>query len=80
MKVTADTKFNIGDAVYAAEPYEVYWANKTPYIVIGITLHMNENVTRIVYTINQDYTITTVSEEFLFATYEECMKWCKEHN
>lgn len=80
MKVTADTKFNIGDAVYATEPYEVYWPNKTPYIVVGITVHMNENVTRIVYTINQDYIITTVSEEFLFATYEECMKWCKEYN
>lgn len=80
MKITADTKFNIGDTVYAAESYEVYWANKTPYIVIDITVNVNEDMTRIVYTINQDYIIDTVSEDFLFATYEECMKWCKEHN
>lgn len=80
MKITFETKFNIGDQVYLAETYHEYWANSKPYTVVGISIHMNEHATKIIYRIEQDGLIDSVSENLLFATHEECVKWCEEHN
>ena len=79
MKVNLETKFNIGDVVYVAETYEVCYANKTPYTITDIIVRLDEDTIKIVYNLHQNYTTTTVSENFLFATYEECVQWCKEH-
>ena len=75
-----DTKFNVGDSVYLAEIYEIYWADKTPYVIDGIVVHSNGKKTVVVYNIKRDQLHFEVSEKFLFATYEECVRWCNEHN
>lgn len=72
--------FNIGDMVYVAESYHEYVANSQPYEIVGISIHTNGQTTKVIYDIHQEYILTTVSEKFIFATYEECEKWCKEHN
>ena len=80
MKLTINTKFDIGDQVYLAQTYYEYWANSKPYQIVGVNLHMNEHATKLIYNIEQEGSVTSVSENLLFATYEECAKWCKEHN
>lgn len=80
MKLAINTKFNIGDQVYIAETHHEYWANSKPYQIVGIHIYMNEHTMKISYNIEHDGFIDSVSERLLFATYEECMKWCKEHN
>ena len=80
MNVNINTKYNIGDQVYLAQIYHEYYANSEPYEIVGINVHMNEHAIKFTYNIEQGGVITTVSENLLFATYEECTKWCKEHN
>lgn len=80
MTITIETKFNIGDAVYVAEFWEVDYANPDPYIIVGISAHINEHAIKITYRVEQNEVISNVSEDFLFATYEECTKWCEKHN
>lgn len=81
MKITIDSKFNIGDTVYTPECYEIYWANPVPYIVTDIFVKVtrNKNIC-ITYRLLQDELTDVVSENFLFATYEECKQWCNEQN
>jgi hypothetical protein len=74
------TKFNVGDTVYAAETYEIYWANKNPYIVIDVLIKIDDSGQTVTYRIKQGEIVDTISEHLLFATYEECTKWCDEHN
>ena len=71
-------KFNVGDKVYLAETYHEYWANSKPYTIVGINFHMNEHTSKLIYTIEQDDMVTSVSEKLLFTTYEECKQWCKD--
>ena len=81
MKLSIETKFIIGDAVYAVECYEVYWANPVPYVVTDIFIkvtHTNDVV--ITYRLLQDELTDVISEKILFATHEECKQWCEEHN
>ena len=80
MNISLNTKFNIGDAVYFAETYEDYWANKEPYIVTDIMVKVNKYGQSIVYRISQNCFTDTVSEHMLFQKYEDCAKWCKEHS
>lgn len=80
MRLAIETKFSIGDQVYLAEIYHEYLANSKPYTIVGISIHMNEHATKTIYRIEQEGLIDSVSEHILFATYEECAKWCDEHN
>ena len=80
MKCVINTKFNIGDQVYLAEIYHEYWANSKPYQIVGIHIYMNEHATKTIYHIEQNGFIDSVSERLLFATHEECARWCEEHN
>ena len=80
MKITFETKFNIGDQVYLAETYHVYWANSKPYTVVGVNIHMNDHTTKLIYNIELEGLVTSVSERFLFATSDECKQWCEAHN
>lgn len=74
------TKFNVGDVVYAAETYEIYWASKEPYTVTDVLIKIDDSGQTVTYRIKQGEIIDTISERLLFATYEECTKWCDEHN
>ena len=80
MKITFDTKFNIGDTVYAPDHYYDFYANHTPYVVTDIILHVSDRNVRTLYCINQGEYSDHVTEEWLSHTYEECVQWCKEHN
>lgn len=80
MKITLETKFNIGDQVYLAETYREYWANSKSYTVVGIKYYINEHTSKTLYNIEQGELKDSVSETLLFATYDECVQWCKEHN
>lgn len=80
MKMIIDTKFNVGDTVYHAESYEVYWSDPIPYIITEVVVVMNNDTTFIRYHIKRDGLSFDVTEKFLFATHEECVQWCKEHN
>lgn len=80
MRVTVETKFNVGDIVYVADHYYDFYANHKPYIVSDVLIDINSKRTRIAYDVEQDGFIYRVPEEWTFSTYEECTKWCDEHN
>lgn len=81
MEVNINTKFNIGDTVYAPDSYEVYWANPVPYVVTDILIRTTRtNNIVITYQLLQDELTDVVSEHFLFATHEECKQWCEIQN
>lgn len=80
MKLTVKTKFNIGDSVYVAVPYYEYYADSEPCTVVGISVHLNEHAVKIIYNIEKDDTIESVSENVVFETYTECLNWCDKKN
>ena len=80
METNIETKFNINDKVYVVELYHEYYASKEPYIVVGIDIDITEHATRIRYRLERDGESNSAIEDMIFATYEECTKWCNEHN
>lgn len=80
MKFNIETKFNIGDIVYIADHYYDFYANKKPYIVKDVLIDINKRRTHIKYEVEQDDITYRVPEKWTFNTYEECAKWCDEHN
>ena len=80
MKYTLETKFDIGDTVYIADHYYDYYASHTPYVVTGITVKINHNGTYIAYYVEHGENTDYLPETFIFSTYDECVKWCDEHN
>jgi hypothetical protein len=80
MKFTINTKFNIGDTVYAVDHYYDYYASHTPYIISDIIINIDRRDVRIMYCAKQREHTDRFPEEWCFATYEECAKWCEEHN
>lgn len=80
MKISLETAFDIGDTVYAVELYHDYYTSHTPYIISDIIININNRDIRTMYCVERgDYT-TRFPEEWLFSNYEDCAKWCKEHN
>ena len=80
MQLTISTRFNVGDIVYVADDYYDFYPEKTPYVVVDILIRADNKRTHIVYEIEQDELLRRVSEDWVFSTYEECTKWCDEHN
>jgi hypothetical protein len=80
MKFTIDTKFNIGDKVYAADHYHDYYASHVPYVISDVIINIDNRDIRIMYCVELGEQTDRFPEEWLFATYEECAKWCEEHN
>lgn len=80
MKVTTETKFDIGSKVYNAELYHEYYAEKDPYTVVGVSIHISDHAMKTTYRIERGGIIRFTSENFIFSTYDECTKWCEEHN
>lgn len=78
MKLSIETKFNIGDTVYIAERFEDWFAYKKPYIIFDISISANSQIVRILYEVQQDRFTDSVPEDLVFSTYEECVKWCDE--
>jgi hypothetical protein len=80
MKITLDTKFNIGDTVYAADHYYDYYASHTTYVISDIIINVSNRSIRTMYCVEQGERTDRFPEDWCFATYEECERWCKEHN
>jgi hypothetical protein len=80
MKLTIDTKFDIGDIVYAADHYYDYCADHTPYIVSDIIINISNRGVHTMYCVEYEDRANRFPEDWLFATYEECTKWCDEQN
>lgn len=80
MKECIETRFDIGDAVYIPDNYEEYVPNLTPYVIYGIQTKYYADKTKILYEVKQNDRTDCVVEEWLCATYDECVQWCKKHN
>jgi hypothetical protein len=82
MNITVDTKFNIGDMVYAADCYYDYYPRKIPYTIYNIWINVDAKQDRIItkYGIKSNDDEDIVLEGWIFATYEECVQWCQKHN
>ena len=80
MKLSIATKFNIGDTIYIAECDEDWFAYKKPCVISDISISANSKTTHILYEVQQDGLTNRVPEDWVFGTYEECIKWCDEHN
>ena len=80
MKITIETKFNVGDTVYIADHYYDFYANHEPYIIKDILIDVRNCRRHIVYEVEQGDYIYCVPEDWTFTTYKECAKWCEEHN
>ena len=79
MNISATTEFDIGDSVYIAETYDVYVPDG-PYNIIGIKLQIIDNATTVRYMLDNGDKLYGYPEHLCFDTYEECLKWCYEHN
>lgn len=80
MNISINTKFNIGDKVYIADLYYDFYACRKPHTIIDILIDINRHRTHIMYEVKQDNVTYRVPERLTFDTYEECAKWCEEHN
>ena len=80
MQMTIESKFNIGDIVYVADLYHDFYANRKPYVVKDVLVDINSRRIHIQYEVEQDGLVCYSPEDWTFATYEECVQWCKERN
>lgn len=82
MRINIETKFNIGDTVYVTDYYnDTYHASKRRCIINYIDVHVVPNLVVIYSVTYKDWgTTSEYVEHMLFATYEECQKWCDERN
>jgi small-conductance mechanosensitive channel len=80
METLIKTQYNIGDTVYIADCYYDFYANQKPYIIKEILIDINSYSTSIQYEVEQEGYVYQIPESWVFATYEECIKWCEEHN
>ena len=80
MKIKVETKFNVGDLVYIPELYHHEWfALKRPFEIYKIIINTYGNTVYIYYEL-LDGTLIEYKEDFIFTSYEECEKWCREQN
>ena len=80
MDFNISTKYNIGDKVYITEFYDEY-VPSGELTIVTIEIGISANKTKVIYYLNKgDEFQSYYSEDSLFATYEECTKWCEEHN
>ncbi len=85
MNLNINTKYNIGDTVWFADYiYDTHYPSKYSGTVREIEIEISETQQLISYWVIVDYNgnkeLEQYSERACFATYEECIKWCKEHN
>ena len=85
MNINIETKFNIGDDVWIASYcYDTYYPSKHPFKVNEINIEVDSSQLIVYYwgTMETvDWTdVSKYAESACFSTYEECTKWCEEHN
>ena len=80
MNVTIKTKYDIGDIIYAVDHYYDYYASHTQYVITDIIVKIDSRDIRIMYCVECGERVDRFPEAWCFATYEECARWCEEHN
>lgn len=85
MNINVETKFNVGDEVWVADYfYDTVYPSKHTFKVSEINIEIDASQLIIYYWVTMDAgdckTIDKYSESVCFSTYEECTKWCDEHN
>lgn len=80
MNINIQTKFNVGDMVYVADLYHDFYPQKEPYLITDLRLKANINHSYIRYEVQRDDVVQLVPEEWIFATYADCTKWCDKRN
>ena len=79
-KFIIKTKFKVGDTVYVADLYHDYYARHMPCVITNIIINITNNNMLIVYCVECGEYMNRLPESWLFSTYEECEKWCEDHN
>jgi hypothetical protein len=84
-QVIIDPKYKIGDTVWFADYfYDTFYPCKYSAEIFEIEVSITKTQQVIYYWLSIDYngniTSEKYSEEACFASYEECTKWCDEHN
>jgi hypothetical protein len=80
MKLTLNTKYNINDTIYIAECYNGEFFPSRALTVYQIYTESSLYITEIYYYMYYYGEYVKFSESRCFGSYEECSKWCKEHN
>lgn len=85
MNVNVKTKFNVGDEVWVSGYFhDTFFPSKHSLKISEINIEIDASQLIIYYLVTMDYggltTIDKYSENACFSTYEECTKWCDEHN
>lgn len=82
MDINIKTKFNIGDKVYSFTCYDgVHSAINCAYEVVSAEIHIGKTLAIYYDVLMTDLLMVgSYAEDNLFATYEECVQWCNEHN
>ena len=80
MTFNIETKFDIGEIVYIADFYGIFFPCRHPRLIRNFDIRICNNKTNILYLVVQDDITERVPEDWVFASYEECTKWCEERN
>lgn len=75
-----NTKHNIGDTVYVAQNYHELYACPQPHTVTDVLISGNTRHIGIRYETICNGNIETFHENWVFSTYEDCVKWCEKYN
>jgi hypothetical protein len=78
--IAIKTEYNIGDVVYIPGIYYDYYPINKPFTVKNILCRGITKTPKIIYELECDATIEYMPDGWLSQTYEECAKWCEEHN
>lgn len=80
MEVTIKTKFNIGDAIYTVGLcHDGFYAYSKPCIIKTILIQRHATTQSVSYRIElENGFIDTMPEQWCFATYDECVEWCRQ--
>lgn len=83
--INVKTKYKIGDQIWFADYFhDTFCPCKYYGEIYEINIEIDKNQTCIYYWVVVDYNgnkeFEKYSENACFATYEECTKWCEEHN
>ena len=85
MNVSINTKYNIGDEVWFADYiYDTFCPCEYSGKIYEINIEITFTQMQVLYWVSAECGERHIYEEYpenvCFATYEECTKWCKEHN
>lgn len=80
MRMTIETKFDIGEIVYIADFYEEFIPRRTPMLIRNMDIRVYNNTPYITYLVMENGITERVPENWMFSTYEECVQWCNKKN